>query len=52
MTRINTIDPIYLLDQHLTREYQEITRVSTLARPHTKKDKISKTYLLGTGHML
>ena len=52
MTRINTIDPCLLLDQHLTREYQEITRVSTLARAYTNKDKVSKTYLLGTGHVL
>lgn len=52
MTRINTIDPNLLLDQHLTREYQEITRVSTLSRPYTKADRVPKEYVLGTGHVI
>lgn len=52
MTRVNTIDPKFLLDQHLTREYQEITRVSSLARAYTAKDKVPKEYVLGTGHVL
>lgn len=52
MTRVNTIDPTLLLDQHLTREYKEITRVSTLARPYTTKDKVPKAYTLGTGHVI
>lgn len=32
MTRINTIDPVDLLDQHLFIEYREITRVYALHR--------------------
>lgn len=46
MTRINTINPVFLLDQHLTREYQEITRISTWSRPYTPKDRVPKTYVL------
>jgi deoxyribonuclease (pyrimidine dimer) len=47
MTRINTIDPSDLLDQHLFAEYREITRISSLARPLVSYG----TYCMGTGHM-
>lgn len=47
MTRINTIDPQHLLDQHLMAEYREITRVSSLSK-HTYQPK---QYLMGTGHV-
>lgn len=47
MTRINTIDPSDLLDQHLFAEYREITRISSLARPLSDYGH----YTMGTGHM-
>lgn len=47
MTRINTIDPSDLLDQHLFIEFREITRIATLARPLPHYGE----YVLGTGHM-
>lgn len=47
MTRINTIDPQHLLDQHLMAEYREITRVSSLSK-HTVQPK---QYIMGTGHV-
>lgn len=47
MTRINTIDPQHLLDQHLMAEYREITRVSSLSK-HTAQPK---QYTMGTGHV-
>lgn len=47
MTRINTIDPQHLLDQHLMAEYREITRVSSLSK-HTVQHK---QYTMGTGHV-
>lgn len=47
MTRINTIDPTYLLDQHLFAEFREITRISSLARPLANYGN----YTMGTGHM-
>lgn len=50
MTRINTIDPQDLLDQHLFIEYREITRVATLHRmPDGRNWPLS--YTLGTGHV-
>lgn len=50
MTRINTIDPVDLLDQHLFIEYREITRVATLHRmPDSNKWPLE--YVLGTGHV-
>lgn len=47
MTRINTIDPQHLLDQHLMAEYREITRVSSLSKHCT----IPRCYVMGTGHV-
>lgn len=46
MTRINTIDPVLLVDQHLMAEYREITRISALS----KVCDIPSQYVLGTGH--
>jgi deoxyribonuclease (pyrimidine dimer) len=52
MTRINTIDPKHLLDQHLFIEFREITRIHTAHRPLTVKEKAAlQQYTLGTGHM-
>lgn len=50
MTRINTIDPSLLLDQHLLIEYREITRVAHLARPLSVHERVPE-YVLGTGHV-
>jgi deoxyribonuclease (pyrimidine dimer) len=50
MTRINTIDPVDLLDQHLFIEFREITRIATAHRP-LKASECLPEYVLGTGHM-
>ena len=50
MTRINTIPPEQLTDQHLFAEFREITRVSTLARALTKREQVSE-YTMGNGHV-
>jgi len=47
MTRINTIDPAYLTDQHCFAEFREITRVSRLA----KSVELPAAYTMGTGHV-
>lgn len=47
MTRINTIDPTLLTDQHLFAEFREITRVSSLARVLPDYGQ----YCMGTGHV-
>lgn len=52
MTRINTIDPKHLLDQHLFIEFREVTRIHTAHRPLTAKEQFNAfTYTLGLGHM-
>lgn len=51
MTRINTIDPQDLLDQHLFIEYREITRVATLHRAPKPGEVMPQTYTLGAGHV-
>lgn len=51
MTRINTIDPVDLLDQHLFIEYREITRVATLHRAPKPGEAMPQNYTLGTGHV-
>ena len=51
MTRINTIDPKHLLDQHLFIGYREITRVAKLARGPKPGEKFPQQYTLGTGHV-
>jgi deoxyribonuclease (pyrimidine dimer) len=58
MTRINCIDPKYLLDQHLMAEYREINMVSPAlnrskkAKPLSKLlQSIPKAYTLNKGHV-
>lgn len=52
MTRINTIDPKHLLDQHLFIEFREITRIHAVHRPLTAQERaVIQHYTLGTGHM-
>ena len=50
MTRINCIDPVDLLDQHLLAEYRELPRVFKLARKLDPSEVVA-TYRLGTGHV-
>lgn len=50
MTRINTIAPADLLDQHLFIEFREITRIATVHRHLTNRERVTE-YVLGTGHM-
>lgn len=47
MTRINTIDPSFLADQHVFAEYREITRIASLAKATDQPPE----YVMGTGHM-
>lgn len=54
MTRINTIDPRLLLDEHLIAEWREMPRIVNELRKHpnrfNKKD-IPMHYTLGNGHV-
>lgn len=50
MTRINTIDPRVLLDQHLFAEYRELPRAVHTAKPYRKD--IPPSYRMGKGHVL
>lgn len=54
MTRVNTLDPKYLLDQHLLAEYKEITRIFGYSRDYGHRlstNDIPNEYVLGTGHV-
>lgn len=54
MTRINTIHPKYLLDQHLMAEYREFPMVEAALRKSLDAKNpidIPDTYRLGTGHV-
>lgn len=51
MTRINTIDPVRLTDQHLMAEYRELPRAFRLAARATSF-KAPVAYTMGTGHVL
>lgn len=50
MTRINTIHPADLLDQHLFIEFREITRIATAHRVLQNRERVPD-YVLGSGHM-
>lgn len=50
MTRINTIHPADLLDQHLFIEFREITRIATAHRHLTNRERVPE-YVMGGGHM-
>lgn len=57
MTRINLIDPVYLLDKHLGAEYRELPRIFGLVRKAQLKGlgpqdlQIPNHYVLGKGHV-
>jgi len=51
MTRINTIPPRRLTDQHLLAEYRELPRVFALAAKAASVVPVPATYTLGTGHV-
>lgn len=56
MTRINTLDPAELTDQHLVAEYREIFMVAgslrrSLKSPNWNSDKIPKKFTLNKGHV-
>lgn len=50
MTRINTIDPADLLDQHLMAEYRELPRIFGVADP--RRSGLPSSYRMGAGHVL
>lgn len=55
MTRINTINPSDLLDQHLIAEWRELPRIpNTIVSGKAKVNlkSIPTNYKLGTGHVL
>lgn len=56
MTRVNLVPAKMLMDQHLTGELHEISRVGTLATKANKRgfrlDGIPEYYRRGTGHVL
>lgn len=54
MTRINTVDPFDLLDQHLFAEWRELPRIFALARYWAdtgKRSEVPEDYRLGAGHV-
>ena len=54
MTRINTIDPRLLLDQHLVAEWRELPRIPNELIKHPQRLKlelIPAKYTLGKGHV-
>lgn len=50
MTRVNTIDPKHLTDQHLLAEYRELPRIASHFS-HNPHVSIPEKYKLGTGHI-
>ena len=50
MTRINTIEPADLLDQHLFAEWRELPRIFALARPLRPREVVP-AFRLGSGHV-
>jgi deoxyribonuclease (pyrimidine dimer) len=57
MTRINTLHPRYLADQHLLAEYRELPRVFDLAlrwmeRTDCDTARLPGTYRMGKGHVM
>jgi len=52
--RVNLIDPIFLLDQHLIAEKRELRMIPALLEKRSKKspviDYIPERFCLGTGH--
>jgi len=51
MVRINLIDPLYLADQHLVAEYNEILMLLGYVKRYPDVTKIPTAYLLGPGHI-
>ena len=56
MTRINTLDPVELMDQHLVAEYREIFMVGgsllrSLKSPNWDPKNIPKQFTLNKGHV-
>ena len=51
MTRINVINPVDLLDQHLFAEWKELPRIFNKLRPLKPKEQVAH-YKMGKGHML
>jgi len=57
MTRINTLDPTELMDQHLVAEYHEITMVGgsllrSLKSKSWNRSKIPAKFTLNKGHVM
>lgn len=52
MTRINTVPPAELCDQHLLAEWRELTRIPNgILKGKLKVSDIPDEYVLGKGHM-
>lgn len=51
MTRINTLHPKYLSDQHLMAEYRELPRVFTIVKKGKDKGKPGTEFKMGEGHV-
>ncbi len=51
MVRINLMKPVYLLDQHLIAEYNEILMLLGYVRLYPKINDIPQNFLLGKGHI-
>jgi hypothetical protein len=51
MVRINLIAPVYLADQHLIAEYDEILMLFGYARKYRELNGIPERYTLGKGHI-
>ena len=51
MVRINLIKPLYLTDQHLIAEYNEILMLVAYIKNYPSLDDIPERYCLGKDHM-
>lgn len=51
MVRVNLIDPVFLADQHLVAEYDEILMLLGYVRKFPQDVDIPPRYLLGPGHI-
>lgn len=51
MVRVNLIKPLYLTDQHLVAEYNEILMLVAYIKSYPSLDDIPNEYCLGKGHM-
>jgi len=51
MARVNLVKPVFLADQHLVAEYDEILMILAYVKKFPETEGIPETYRLGAGHI-